>query len=102
VDEGPHEFTWARKCSAILDLTYAAAAELGLLDGNNNPQIKWNIIENAGEDFRERITNYEIAAGFNAMTYGNDYYGYRGGKNGSTKGTLIDYPREYFMPTPCN
>lgn len=97
VDEGPNEFTWTRKCSAILDMTYATAAELGLLADTIKPtEIKWKIIENAGEDFRQRMTPNEINAGFTSMTFGNLYgYKYR-------MYTQIEYPEEYFRPTPCN
>lgn len=94
VDEGPHEYTWARKCSAILDMTYAAVVELGVQDPTT--QIKWTIRENAGEDFQNRLTTKEINAGFTTMTFGNNYgYNYR-------SYTEIDYPEEYFRPTPCN
>ncbi len=72
VDEGPNEYTWTRKCSAILDMTYAAANELGLLSNPAKPvQIQWKIIENAGEDPRVRLTDMEKAAGFTGMTFGN-------------------------------
>ncbi len=98
VDEGPHEFTWTRKCSAILDMTYAAINELGLQ--NPKTQISWEIIENAGEDFRDRSTNRERAAGFTSTTYESKYYKYRG-DDGKDGGVTIDYPEEYFKPTRC-
>lgn len=97
VDEGPNEYTWTRKCSAILDMTYATAAELGLLEDTAKPTtITWTIRQNAGEDFRERLTPEEISAGFTSMTFGNTYgYKYR-------QYTEIEYPTEYFTRTPCN
>lgn len=77
-------------------MTYVAAVELGLLDVNSNPQIKWTIRENAGEDFSQRLTSREMESNFTSMTFNNtNGYTYR-------QYTDIDYPREYFMPTPCN
>lgn len=96
VDEWPHEYTWARKCSAILDMTYAAAAEMWLLADTIKPtDIKWIIRENAGEDFRNRLTTLENISGLTSTSYNNDN-GYKYRKN-----TQIDYPDEYFKPTRC-
>lgn len=44
VDEGPNEWVWMRKCMPILDLTYAAVAELGLLETKGDLKIKWKLI----------------------------------------------------------
>lgn len=58
-------------------------------------QIQWKIIENAGEDPRNRLTPEETKAGFTSMTFGNtNGYKYR-------SNTQIDYPQEYVQPTRC-
>lgn len=94
VDNGPDEHTWTRKCTAILDMTYAAANELWFLS-DSTQKVQWKIIENAGEDPSSRLTPEEIKAGFTSMTFGNtNWYTYR-------SNTQLDYPQEYVQPTRC-
>ena len=85
-------------------MTYAAVMELGL-KGKHDANITWTIRENAGEDASSKMTLTEINAGFTTGTWNTDYYTYRGRTTktkGGVTGDVIDYPQDWFTPTPCN